>query len=64
MKLEADLLRSLEKDSHYVRREESHKSGLLTDWKIKESIATHWLLITGSDKDETLIREYSVTYGF
>lgn len=35
MKLEADSLLSLEKDSRCVKREESHKLGLLTDWKIK-----------------------------
>lgn len=37
MKLEADSLLSLEKDSHCVKREESHK---LADWKIKYSVAT------------------------
>lgn len=35
MKLEADSSLSLEKDSHCVKREESHKLGLLADWKIK-----------------------------
>lgn len=35
MKPEADSLLSLEKDSRCVKREESHKLGLLTDWKIK-----------------------------
>lgn len=51
------MLLSLEKDSPCVKREENHKLGLLADWKIKELIATYWLLVTGSNKDETVIRE-------
>lgn len=35
MKLEADSSPSLEKGSHCVKREESHRLGLLADWKIK-----------------------------
>lgn len=63
MKLEADSLLSLEKDSHCGKREESLKSRLLADWKIKESIATYWLLVTGSDMDEAIIKRMLILKG-